>query len=250
MNNRHTTLAALALTAVSLLNPASGIAGELAEFSAYYEARTNGISGSAERHLIKLDDEVYRLNISLEAKMAGIAIGDLEQASEFTMVDAQIKPQNYSYQVTGVTQETRAISFNWDAHLALSTENEQSWTIELGEQALDQLSYQVAMANALQQQDYTVGTELSFQLVDGSELETQLFRVLGDETLSTPMGNLDCVKLQRVREDDSGRSTTIWLAKDWDFLLARIEQVSGSGMRIELALENALVRGEQVVALP
>ena len=64
----------LTLSANSIL--AEG--NELSEFSAYYQANTNGMRGSAERHLIKQADNHFRLNISLEAKMACINIGDLE----------------------------------------------------------------------------------------------------------------------------------------------------------------------------
>ncbi len=240
----------LALLCSNLLLVISAYAGDMSEFSAYYQASTNGISGNAERHLIKLDDDRYRLNISLEAKMAGVSIGDLEQVSEFSVDAGQIKPQHYSYQLSGVKRESHAISFNWDANIALSTENEQSWTIALNDDALDQLSYQQALALAISEQPLKSSSELSFELVDGGVLETQRFRVLGHEVLATPMGKFDSVKLERIRDDNSGRSTTIWLASDWDYLLAKIEQISSSGLRIELALENALVAGEQVTPLP
>ncbi len=217
------------------------------EFSAYYLANTNGIRGSAERHLIKTDDNVYRLNISLEARMGGINIGDLEQASEFMLEDGVIRPTNYSYQVSGVSSDVESVAFNWDAGIALSAEEDQSWTLELDGDVLDQLSYQQALA-----MDVAHGKTdtLEYLLVDGAEVETHRFRYLGAELIDTPMGQFNCIKLERVRETDNGRSTLIWLASDWDYLLARIEQNNPSGLKIELQLTNALVAGEQVTPLP
>lgn len=218
----------------------------LQEFSAYYEASTNGMRGNAERHLIQTGDNAYRLNISLEAKMAGISIGDLEQASEFTLVDDRIQPQNYSYLITGITTENQSISFNWDALLALSVEDEQSWNVDLQSGVLDQLSYQLALARDLQSGPQEV---LEYQLIDGPAIESHRYQVLGEEILHTELGPLNSIKLARIREDDSGRQTLIWLATDWNYLLARIEQINPSGLRIELSLQNALLAGEQITAL-
>ena len=219
---------------------------ELEEFSAYYQANTNGMRGSAERHLVRQDDDHFRLNISLEARMAAINIGDLEQVSEFSISDGIIVPHNYSYMVTGITSTSEAVSFNWDADLALSIEDDQRWELELESGVLDQLSYQVALALKLKQDS---AEDFEFRLVDRDKIETHRYRVVGEEILQTPLGALNTTKLERVREEDNGRQTLIWLADDWDYLLARIEQSNPSGLRIELELENALVAGKQVTAL-
>ncbi len=221
-------------------------ANELEEFSAYYQANTNGLRGKAERHLIRQEDDHYRLNISLEAKLAAISIGDLEQSSEFSIADGRIIPHNYSYLVKGITRERQSVSFNWDAEVALSTEDDESWSLQLESGVLDQLSYQAALALQLKQQ---AGEEFEFRLVDGSDIETHRYRVLGSEKLQTPLGVLNATKLERIREESNGRQTLIWLADDWDYLLTRIEQINPSGLRIELELENALVAGQQVTAL-
>ncbi len=222
-------------------------AQELTEFSAYYEASTNGISGNAERHLVHQGNERYRLNISLEAKIGGVEIGDLEQFSEFFWIDDQIVPEFYHYQVSGVSSDVESVSFNWDGGEAVSVEEEQSWTLTLQQGVLDQLSYQLALAQDLL---HSTATDiLEYALVDGQAIETHRFRVLGEETIDTPLGRLRCLKLERVREQDNGRSTQLWLARDWNNLLARIEQKNPGGLQIELALTLALVGGETVVPL-
>lgn len=236
----------LALPALMLLF-SSAFTAELEEFSAYYQASTNGMRGNAERHLVKMADGSYRLNTSLEAKVAGINVGDLEQVSEFNLEDGRIVPSGYQYLVTGITTENQTIRFNWDALMARSSEGEQSWNVELTPGVLDQLSYQLALAR-------DVGdnwqSEYEYELIDGGEIESHRYRLIGEEVLQTPLGPLNSVKLERVREADSGRQTIIWLARDWNNLLARIEQINPSGLRIELDLENALVNGEQVTPLP
>lgn len=235
------------LPIILLLTVSTAQAAEINEFSAYYEAHTNGMRGNAERHLVALGEDNYRLNVSLEAKMAGINIGDLEQASEFSFSNGTIVPHNYSYLISGISHQAETVSFNWDAKVALSTDDDQSWTLDLDGPVLDQLSAQLALARELADSD---SDTLEVRLVDGGEVETQRYRVLGEEVLETPLGRLNCVKLERIRNTDNGRQTLIWFARDWHNLLARIEQINPSGLHIELDLERALVNGETVTPLP
>ena len=223
----------------------SAAADTLEEFSAYYSATTNGIRGTAERHLVKLKENSYRLNISLEAKLGGLEIGDLEQASEFSFADGRIKPLTYSYQVSGVSSAVETVVFDWDAMLALSANEKQSWSVAINNNTLDELSYQLALALDIEVPDETI---YSYETVDGGALGKSSFRVLGEEIISTPLGDFRCVKLERDREASSSRTTTIWLALDWSNLLARIEQTSAFGLDIALELTNALIACQEVSA--
>ena len=233
----------LLLLQVSL---SSAAADTLGEFSAYYSATTNGIRGTAERHLVKLKENNYRINVSLEANLGGLEIGDLEQASEFSFTNGRIKPLTYSYQVSGVSSAVETVVFDWDAMLALSANEKQSWSVALNNNTLDELSYQLALALDIAVPGETI---YSYETVDGDALDKSSFRVLGEEIISTPLGDFRCVKLERDREASSSRTTTIWLALDWSNLLARIEQTSAFGLDITLELTNALIAGQKVSPL-
>ena len=240
----HATIALMLLLLQVSLSGAT--ADTLEEFSAYYSATTNGIRGAAERHLVKLTERSYRLNVSLEAKLGGLEIGDLEQASEFSYEDGQIKPLIYSYQVSGVSSVVETVVFNWDAMLALSADDKQSWSVAINSNTLDELSYQLALALDIADPSETI---YSYETVDGDALEQLSFQVLGEEIISTPLGDFRCVKLERHREASSSRNTTIWLALDWSNLLTKIEQTSASGLNITMELTNALIAGQQVTGL-
>ena len=240
----HATIALVfLLLQVSL---SSAAADTLEEFSAYYSATTNGIHGTAELHLVKLTENSYQLNASLEAKLGGLEIGDLEQASEFSFADGRIKPLTYSNQVSGVSSAVEKVVFNWDNMLALSSNEKQTWSVAINNNTLDELSYQLALALDIAVPGETI---YSYETVDGNALDNSSFRVLGEEIISTPLGDFRCVKLERNREASSSRITTIWLALDWSNLLARIEQTSAFGLDITLELTNALIAGQKVSGL-
>ena len=217
----------------------------LLEYVAEYEASANGLAASATRSLSKIDENSYRLSNSLKASIAGQTLATLDQASEVTIQGSRILPLNYSYQLSGISRASHAIFFNWDAEVALSTEDDESWQLPLKEGVMDQLSYQLAIRQALI--DTTEDeTTFSFEIVDGDAIEMQEYRLVGEEDISTPLGELSTLRLERVREASDERVTEIWLAQDWDFLLTRIEQLNNSGLRISLELKSAELGGNTV----
>ena len=110
---------------------------------------------------------------------------------------------------------------------------------------MDQLSYQVAIRQAFIDNNEIEST-FSFGIVDGDAIEFQEYRLVGEEIISTPLGELNTLKLERVREASDERVTEIWLALEWDFLLTRIEQFNSSGLRISLELKSAVLDGTTV----
>ena len=244
MNNKATTI----LFSYALSSFASYCYAQntpLLEYVAQYEASANGLEATATRSLNRTDENSYRLSNSLEASIAGQALANLDQASEFTIDGGRIVPLNYSYQLSGVSRASHTIFFNWDAEVALSTEGDESWQLQLKEGVMDQLSYQVAIRQALM--DNTEDeTSFSFEIIDGDAIEIQEYRLVGEEITSTPLGELSTLKLEQVREASDERVTEIWLALEWDFLLTRIEQLNSSGLRISLELKSAKLDGNTV----
>ena len=244
MSNKATAIL-LTLTLNSFASHCYAQNTPLLEYVAQYEASANGLAATATRSLSKIDESSYRLSNSLEASIAGQALANLEQASEFIIDGKRVVPLNYSYQLSGVSRASHAIFFNWNAEVALSTEGDESWQLPLKEGVMDQLSYQVAIRQALI--DNTEDeTSFSFEIIDGDAIEIQEYRLVGEEITSTPLGELSTLKLEQVREASDERVTEIWLALEWDFLLTRIEQLNSSGLRISLKLKSAKLDGNTI----
>jgi len=239
------TLFALALSCFA--NSCHSQNTRLLEYVAEYQASANGLAATATRSLSKIDENSYRLSNSLQASLAGQTLASLVQASEFIIEGDRVVPLNYTYQLSGVSRASHAIFFNWDAEIALSTEDDESWQLPLRDGVMDQLSYQVALRQALIDNSDSEAT-FSFDIIDGDAIEMQRYRLVGEEILSTPLGELNTLKLERVREASDQRASKIWLAVDWNFLLTRIEQLNNSGLRIVLELKSAELNGEIVRA--
>ncbi len=213
------------------------------QYSLDYQANANGITAKANRSLILQDDQTLRLNNTLEASLGGHLVTRIQQNSIFEITDNQLRPTIYSYQQTGLAQETQTINYNWGALVAISVENEKRWRIELSSSTFDQLSHQAALQQAL-----INGTPiLEFPVIDEDEIETYRYRAINEEVINTPLGAFNATAVERVRNDE-GRSTVFWLANDWQFVLIRMEQTD-SGLTIVLELNEGTVEGTAMVPL-
>jgi len=78
-----------------------------------------------------------------------------------------------------------------------------------------------------------LGNEVRAQLTDGKGLSSFRYRVAGNETLQTPAGSLNTVKLVKQREGGDERGTEIWLAIDRQMVPVRILVIEKDGARID-----------------
>ncbi|MNJ55794.1 hypothetical protein D3C77_513120 [compost metagenome] len=115
--------------------------------------------------------------------------------------------------------------------------------VPLNHGLLDRSTFQLAL-----QQDVAEGkTSMSYQVLDGNDIDTYDFRVLGEEAVRTRTGVVDALKVERVRDPTKSRRKTItWFAKDWNYLLVRLHQVESDGKEYQIMLKDGEVDGRQV----
>ena len=216
-------------------------------YEASYLAKAAGMSATAERKLERLNGSRYRLSQAMEVKVLGARLGEISEISEFDFSNGELTPELYSYRQSGIARKKERVDFDWQAGIATSIEDDEQWQLLLTAGAVDKLSFQLLLRTSIPK---TPGSELEVQMVDGDEIETHLYRVLGEEKVTTAMGTVDCLKIARIRDPGSNRRTTFWLARDWNFLLVKFEQTRGSSTETELLLESAAFDGQVVTPLP
>ncbi len=108
---------------------------------------------------------------------------------------------------------------------------------------LDKSTYQLAL-----QEDVAAGKKsMRYRVVDGDDIDTYEFRVVGSESVKTKAGRIEAIKVERVRDpSQSKRETQLWFAKDWDYLLVSLRQVEKDGKEYQIVLEQAEVAGKPV----
>ncbi|SDI28337.1 Protein of unknown function [Pseudomonas flavescens] len=232
---RRALMLALALFSLPAL------AEEPKPFSASYTAdwKQVPVSGSAERSLQKLDDGRWQL-----AFKASMLVAGLTEQSTFTVDGDAFLPQSYKFERSGLGKSKDVeFDFDWSQKQVIGSDRGDPVRFPLNRGMQDKSTYQLAL-----QHDVATGEKsMSYQVVDGDEIETYDFRVLGEEVVRTSAGLIDAIKVERVRDPtQSSRKTILWFAKDWDYLLVRLHQVEKDGKEYQIMLKSGTVDGKAV----
>jgi hypothetical protein len=214
-------------------------------FRAVYKADYKGLPISAKgiRELSKTEDGHYLLSSKATSMFASIV-----ESTEFRIDGDYVKPVEYQYHRSGIGKKRQAIlNFDWDTMTVLNNVQNKPWTMDVPLGAMDKLLYQFKLRDDLLSA-YENGDpwpSLSYVIADGGRLKHYEFEVIGEEVIDTPVGQLNTIKATRVR-DNRDRTSTFWLAKDYDFMLVRFQQLEADGDGFELLLREAEFNGEDL----
>jgi hypothetical protein len=215
---RRALLFAFALFALPAVN-----AADLQPFSASYTADWKQLpmsGGSASRSLEKNANGTWTLNFK-----ASMMIASLTEVSTLKVDKDQLLPQTYHFERGGLGKsKTVDLVFDWPTKFITGSDRGDAVKIPLNAGVLDKSTYQLAL-----QHDVAAGKKsMSYQVVDGDEIDTYDFRVLGTEKVETKVGSVDGIKVERVRDPTQNkRITVMWFAKDYDYLLvSRLKAVN------------------------
>ncbi|BCX69841.1 MULTISPECIES: DUF3108 domain-containing protein [Pseudomonas] len=229
------------LFACALLALPFAQAADLHPFSASYTAdwKQLPMSGTAERSLTQEANGVWKLSFK-----ASMMIASLSEESTLTVDKDTLLPQSYHFERGGLGKAKKAdLDFDWTAKKITGTDRGDAVNIPLNRGMVDKSTYQLAL-----QHDVAAGKKsMSYQVVDAGEVDTYDFRVLGSEKVDTKAGQIDAIKVERVRDPtQSKRITVLWFAKDWDYLLVRLQQVETDGKEYNIMLLDGKVNGKTV----
>ncbi|NIE77767.1 DUF3108 domain-containing protein [Pantoea sp. Tr-811] len=232
---RRALLMALAVLALPLQ------AADLKPFAASYTAdwKQLPMSGTAERSLVKNKDGSWNLDFK-----ASMMIASLTEQSTLRMDNDTLLPQKYHFERGGLGKaKTVDLTFDWTAKKITGTDRKDAISLPLNRGVLDKSSYQLAL-----QHDVAAGKKsMTYQVVDGDEIDNYDFRVLGTEKVTTKTGQVEAVKVERVRAPSQNkRVTELWFAKDWDYLLVQLRQVETDGKEYVIVLQDGTVDGKSV----
>jgi len=208
----------------------------LQPFTATYEAKFSGFGVTAERKLSG-SPESWRLDFSADSMFAKIA-----EYSRFAQQGGRLLPQHYDYKKTGLGKDRHtALNFDHDAKRITNIYDKNRSIDNAPKNIQDKISYQLQLAL-----DVAAGKEkLEYRVANGKKIRHYKFRVVGEEQIKTPMGLVDTVRVQRVREGDE-RETDIWFAPAWNYALVKLKQQEDDGKNYQITLTKLSINGVPV----
>lgn len=189
----------------------------LQPYNAVYRITQGGMSAEANRRLSKAGDH-WRLTQQASKWFITIAEESLVEVTE----EGEIRPLRYRYDNSVSSKKNQRIEFDWQARRATDNEYRKPYSLPIEDDYSDQLSAQLQLRQRLLSGRAPARWQQT--IVKNGKVKTYRIELLGEEVLSTELGKVNTVKLRRTRKGSSAE-TLVWLAKDWNYLIAKLEQL-------------------------
>lgn len=212
---------------------------KLAEYTMHYEAEVEGFDVKIERQLTALTNQQYRIE-----QVAKAALMRLIERSEFTIKDSQLLTENYLY-LRKVWGFNKKYQVNWQGPKSATHHYKKDKTsLKSDNRLYSLLSYQTEIRRRL----LAGNTDLQLNLVSKNRVRDYLFEVAGQETINTKAGKLDTIKIVRDRKGKD-KKTTIWLAKDFQYVIIKIMHYEDGELKYRLDFDNGTLAGKTIKQL-
>ena len=229
-------LALLTAGLLSAMAAAPVTASELKPSDAHY-VLTRGVLtlGSAQFRLAP-QQQAGCWTYEYIAKPTGLArlfIGDVTERSEFCIVDGQVRSNKFEFKRADKPKDNFTLAFNWKDGVVRSSAGEMR---PLTAGMIDRLAMQIAVQDWVIARDGEPGPEeIAVTKVEDDRVKQYRFRIMARETVQTPAGKFDTVRVERV--DDPKKSTRFWIAPSRDYLVVRVEQTKGGDEQLKMELK-------------
>lgn len=179
-------------------------------------------------------DYMYHSDTRTVGLFALIRKDNIIEKSTWHFKDGTIQPLFYSYEHKGGKKERDVkVNFDWSKRQITNSINGSSWQMPIQAYIMDKLLYQLAIMY-----DLDNGKEkISYTVADGGKIKTYDFELVGEETIKTPLGKFQSLKLVR-HKPNSKRKTTIWCAKDLGYMPVKVENIENNGRMTTAVIES------------
>ena len=191
-------------------------------FHATYKLFSGGLEiAQMERTMSKSvgDEYIYRSTTQTIGLVAVFHKDLIEEESRWKLEDGEVLPVNYSYNRSkGKKNRKVNIFFDWDKNVMINEIRGQSLNMPLESGVLDKLLYQYALMRDVKNNNFPI----TYNIADGGKMKTYHFERLEDETLQTPLGNFNTIKIQNHESKDD-KKLVIWCAPELKYLPIKVE---------------------------
>lgn len=201
-------------------------AGVFSPYQAVYEVNRGKVMlGDSTFTLQKADGECFHLKGVADPKgLAALFAGQMTEESHFCLENG--KPRSQKYRVTregGDEDDNYTLRFDWGNQLVTTNKSEPR---ELPAEGFDRTVMELALRQQLARHFKNSKTlpdkDFIFLMVEDDEIKPYRLKVVGRETVSTPAGHYDAIKVERV--NSKRRQLRMWLAPDLDYLPVLVER--------------------------
>lgn len=247
LRNTYSNLLALCLCCVSANaaaaqplpeHPAKRYATNMApsaDLSYSIKARQSGISlGGNAKVAWRIKDGQYSINTQTEAMIVGRILDAGSSGAVDTFGLAPLKSTEKRFRKsptsTSFDRQSKTISF---------TESERSYPLRGGEQDRTSAIWQLVAVARGAPSKFKAGSQWRFFVAGQRDAEAWTFKVMGKETIETPLGTLQAMHVRKAPPPDSKeQQVDIWLAPTHEWYPVRLRFSEADSDFIEQTLQR------------
>ena len=206
-----------------------------ADLSYAIKATQSGISLGGDAIINwRTGDNAYSIVAETRASMFGKILDNKSSGA----IDAfGLAPMQY-YEKS-LFKDPNTTSFARDSKIISFSDGAKTYPINGGEQDRASVQWQLASVARGAPEKFTPGSEWAFFVAGRRDAERWIFKVIGRETIRTPMGDIETLHLVRKPPPDAkGQQLDIWLAPKLGWYPARLRLDEGDGDFVEQTLEK------------
>ena len=189
--------------------------------------------GTAKRTLLQVEDTLWYLET--RTNISWFILSDTRtEKSWFKVYQDHVLPLQYQQKREGTGPDYLSfILFDHRLKKLKEVGDYNQFSAHYKTGLLDGASYQFQMSR-----DIANGaTDMQYPIIMKGKNRDYRYKVIGHEQLSTPMGKIATIKLERVR-NNSKRKTQVWLAQDYAYAVARIWQSKEGEEQADLIINS------------
>jgi len=205
------------------------------KLSLTYDISYNGVVAAELTEVLEHDGKSFSLSSEGRGKGIGALLyrGAAKRSCRGEITGAGLRPLEYRDQRGD--KPAAVARFDWARKTLTQEHGGKNETTDMVPALQDRLSflYNYAFQSP---PDLKPGRQIKVTLTDGKGLTRFHYEVAGRETLKTPAGELETVRLVKRRENKDDKETEIWFASSRDYLPVRILVIETDGARIDQVL--------------
>lgn len=230
----------ISLTLIAAITYSSPLLSNSSVFQAEYSLHAKGlkVAKMQRQHSVLENGNHF---FKSETKTVGLASlfrdDHIIESTEWKENNSDIQPIKYSYQRSNKKKKRQVqITFDETQQRIINSINNDNWTLPFQEGVYDKLLYQIVLMKELSLGD----TPKEYSIADGGKIKSYRFSQLGKETIDTPIGKLETIKMS-LHKDNKERKTILWCAESLDFLPVKVENTEKNGDHV-IAIIESLIR--------
>jgi hypothetical protein len=218
----------IALSIALLTASAHGTTYFPQQFTARYAVASNGHEmGVMTRTVTHTGGKEFLFRSEIKATHGLYALLRVKvlETSRWRLQGSTVQPLDYEFRLTGPRKRESHARFDWNRNVIGVLHKQKSSELPATAGMLDKLLYQLVLMR-----DLADGNPLEYTVIDGTKIKHYPIERLGEETLTTPLGPLQTVKLH-YQKPGSKRSTTLWCAASLDYLPVKLDHIEDEDER-------------------